>query len=711
MLNLDNKLTLDAAAIKSTNLCDKFSAEDLQRIGDWCWAGYAADKESRSAWERRTEAAMDLALQIQKDKIFPWAGCSNIAFPLVTIAALQFHSRAYPALVSGTEVVKCRVIGADPDGEKASRAERVATHMSWQRLEEDQAWEEQTDRALLNVAIVGTAFKKSFRDNAKGYNVSELVLARDLVLAYNAKSVEECPRKTHVIPLSRNVIHERVLRGTYRDVLEEGWYKGLPQTTGSTARAEKDNRQGVTPPRSDETTDFSGLEMHVSLDLDGDGYAEPYIITLEEVSHTVLRIVTRFDREVDIERVQAGPRRGKIIRVSATEYFTKLPLIPSPDGGIYDIGFGVLLGPLNESTNSIVNQLVDAGTMSVTAGGFLGRGAKIRGGVYTFSPFGWQRVDSTGDDLQKNIFPLPVREPSMVLFQLLGFIVNYTSRISGSTDIMVGENPGQNTPLGTSQMLVEQGEKIYNALFKRLWRSLKEEYKKLYQLNAQFMAEEVDFGAGYKVSRQDYLGNPDAVAPASDPNLTSEQGAMNQAQALLQRAGAKGGYDTDAVERRFLRAIKVSDIEQVFPGTKGTPPPEDVRITLEKTRIAGKVQLSQMELEASQRQWAMELMEERRMNDAELVKLYAEARKLEQEAKGVDADNLTNMINAQVAMAKQRGEALNKRIDQALKFIEMGMKNESTDGGGMEGLVGASGDGGAAGLGGAETAGLEGAVG
>ena len=167
MLNLDKHLRIDETVAKSANLCDRFSSVDLHRIGQYCKEGYQRDLESRYHWELRNEAGMNLAMQmVDKEKSFPWPNASNVAFPLVTIAALQFHSRAYPALIDGTDVVKCRVIGEDPDGQKKARAERIGRHMSYQCLEEDQAWEEGMDRLLLQVPIVGCAFKKTMHDES-----------------------------------------------------------------------------------------------------------------------------------------------------------------------------------------------------------------------------------------------------------------------------------------------------------------------------------------------------------------------------------------------------------------------------------------------------------------------------------------------------------------------------------------------------------------
>lgn len=723
MLRLDHKLDLDEEAIKAPNLSDRYEKADLDRIGGWCRDGFTQDQNSRAAWVRRTEAGMDLAMQIQKDKSFPWPGCSNIAFPIITIATMQFHARAYPTLVSGTSVVKCRVIGDDPDGQKTARAERISCHMSYQVLEEDRAWEEQQDRTLINVPVVGTAWKKSYFSASRGHNISELVMAKDFVLDYFAKSTEACPRKTHVVPLSRNDIHERVLRGVYRDVLGDAWYQTPPTNPRNTQEINADNRQGVSPSPPDETTPFFVCEQHVDLDLDQDGYAEPYIITFERQTGEILRIATRFDRPEDIERVSSGTRKGQIIRVSPMEYFTKVPFIPSPDGGIYDIGFGVLLGPLNESVNTIVNQLTDAGTMQTTAGGFLGRGAKIRGGVYTFQPFGWNRVDSTGDDLRKSIFPLPINEPSAVLFQLLSLLINYTQRISGTTDAVVGENPGQNTPAYTQQSMVEQGQKIYSALFKRIWRATKEEFKKLYILNGIYMepGKKAYGSAGGFAMREDYLGDPDAVCPEADPNITSEGQALQQATALKASAMQTPGYDVEAVEKRYLAALKIDGIDQVYGGLKKFPPPGNPELELQGAKDKAKMELESLKnqsgaakLELEKMKFIATLLEEQRLNAAKITEMQANATKLLADIQGDQEDREINAVNAMIGIAKHHNDVLQGRIDLILKGLDHDRQvtvDSTPDEGRMGRVAGTSNDGVVAALGGMPEGGAQGAMG
>lgn len=659
MLNLKARITITPDVTLSPNLCDRFEEDDLKSIGEWMHELYNRDVASREKWRKRTELAMDLAMQVQKDKTWPWQGCSNIVFPLVTIAAMQFHSRAYPAIVNGRRVVQCQVWSADPQGTEKIRADKVSKHMSWQLLEQDESWEEELDTALLNLAIVGCGFKKTFWEG--DHPSSCYVPANKLVFDYWAKSVDKCQFKTHVIPLYRNEIWERVQEGKYVDVLEEAWYQAPAQIPTDKFLADHDKRKGQEVPTADEETPFTCLEHHCWLDLDGDGYREPYIVTTEYGSGTVLRIVARWDREEDIER----NKDGKLIRIVATEYFTKLPMIPSPDGGALDIGFGVLLGPLNESVNAAINQLFDAGTLSNTAGGFLGRGAKLRGGNYEFKPFSWNRVDSTGDDLRKNIFPLPVREPSAVMFNLLTLIIDFTQRVSGSTDAVTGENPGQNTPAETHRSMLEQGQKIYSAIFKRIWRGMKREFKKIYQLNAMYLPVKMRYGSsGDEISREDYTGSAMGITPAADPTIVSESAKFTQALTIKEAAATNPAYDADEVEKDFLRALGVTDVERLYKGVANVP-----QVTPEKIQIQQmKNEVAMAQLQQKQQQFVMQLQQNSLKLKAEINKIEAQAYKLMEEGKAKAGDQQIQAFRAAIEMLRLQDDALSSQIDSLMEI-------------------------------------------
>lgn len=666
---LDTKLVLNKDLMTSPNLMDKLSKEDLSKISTLVWEGYQRDVNSRIPWVRRMEAGMDLALQVQKEKNFPWQGCSNVIFPLITIAALQFSARSYSNIIQGTEVVRYRVVGEDPTGEHAERSDRIGKHMSWQVLEEDSGWEEQHDRLLINLGIVGTNFVKTYFSPKLGHNVSELVHARDFVLDYYARSVEECARKTQVILLYRNEIYERCMRGIFdKDILSSDWYNSRPAQPRSDGKV--DERKGISPPQADEDTPFRVLEQHRLLDLDGDGYEEPYIVMIEESSRAVLRIVARFETEDDIVRSPSG----KIIQIKATEYFTKYSFIPSPDGGIYDIGFGVLLGPLNEAVNSGINQLLDSGTMQNSLGGFLGRGAKIRGGVYTMAPWEWKRVDSTGDDLRKNLVPYPERNPSVVMFQLLQLLINYTDRISGATDPMVGVNPGQNTPAETSRNMIEQGMQVYNSVFKRVWRSMKEEFKKLHRLNGMFLASKQNFGPNnMEIRREDYAGNPDQVAPVADPNLVSPSARMQKALMVRQASAERPGYDMDKVERNFLKAAQVDNIDDLYKGPDKIPPTPDGRVQLEMQ----KLKVKQMDSEYKLQLGMATLMEQRRLNTANIAKLEAQILEIMETLHIQRGDLKLRAIDTMIQAMQEQDKIINDR----LQAMNGGNENGNGEGG------------------------------
>lgn len=686
---LDKRISINKDVIESPNLCDRFSSDDLTKIGDLVWNGYQRDEMSRIKWKQRMEAAMDLALQVQKDKNFPWPGCSNVVFPLVSIAALQFSARSYSNIIQGTDVVQYRMAAEDDSGEFLARSRRIGRHMSWQVLEQDSAWEEQTDRLLINLGIVGTCFKKSYFSPAAGHNVSEMVRAADLCMDYYAKSVEECARKTQLVPLYRNEIYERVMRGTFRNVLDESWYNGAPGSSNVSYMHSyrEDNRQGVTPPQADEDTPFRALEQHRLLDLDQDGYAEPYVVTIEATSKKVLRIVARFDREEDVER-QGDRAGGRIISIRSTEYFTKYSFIPSPDGGIYDVGFGILLGPLNEAVNSGINQLLDSGTMQNSIGGFLGRGAKIRGGVYTMAPWEWKRVDSTGDDLRKNLVPYPERQPSLVMFQLLGLLIQYVDRLAGTTDAMTGENPGQNTPAYNMREMVNQGMQVYNVIFKRVWRSMKAEFKKLHKLNANYLPMRQAFGDKEFILREDYLSNPDWVVPSADPNLVSNAERFQQAQALRQASRESPGYNVEEVEKNFLRAMRVNNINTFYPGPSKVPPPKDPRVTVQEMKMQEK------QLDLKYRQWELvtKIRSEERKVQAEIKKLNAEVVKILSEAQTNEQELRLQAVQMTLESLTRQEELLNERVQTLLAAGSEEGGAEGSRPAGMGGMAGSSGD-------------------
>ena len=654
--------------LKSANVAELLTAEQLITIGNKVYDEWVIDQRSRDPWETKMKNALDLALQVSEPKSFPWPNASNIKFPLITVAALQYHARAYPALVMGSAPVKCKIWN-DRTPEREAQGARISKHMSYQLLEEDEAWEEHQDRTLITQCIIGCAFKKTYYDPSTGHNTSEYVPVKDIYIPYFAPSLEKASRITQVIYLSSNDVRERIVRKTYIDW--ESWTKPSFEGLG-TLEAAKQESQSIIVATNDPAMPYEFLEQHRWLDLDDDGYEEPYIVTVRKDTKQVMRIVARFNPD-GIKKI-----KGQIYKIEAEHYFTKYPFIPSPDGGIYDLGFGVLLGPLNDSINTAVNQLIDAGTLSNTAGGFLGRGAKFRKGDQSFKPFEWKPVDSTGDDLRKSIYPLPVREPSNVLLQLLKLLIDYGERIAMATDPQVGKNPGQNTPAETSRNMITEGQRVFNGIFKRTYRAFKNELQKLYRLNQIFLEDDVYFeslsGDEGIIHRKDYTLDPHLIRPAADPTMVSDSQKLMQAEILSQRAMAVPGYDRYEVEKMLLEAIHVEQVDKIFPNPKGPRAiPVQPHFKVQVETLKAKVKETEMQLHAK---LAMaKLMQEADLNQAKINNLQAQAVKALADAQGVETGHEIAIIEAQIGAAKAHQDGLLK----AAEIMQKGMAQQTGD--------------------------------
>lgn len=665
MDDLESRLSLEDLA-KLPNIAEKLSDADRAKIGGWVWNDWNADRISRQEWESRMEFAFALALQLAEQKAFPWPGASNVKFPLVTIAAMQYQARAYPALIPGPEIVKCRTFGTPATPEEreqlSDQALRIAQHMSYQVLEEDEDWESEMDAALLSQAIVGCAFKKTYFSPSRGHNESEHVFAKDLYISYYAKSLKYAPRITQVLYFSRNDMEERRRTGLFLewDGVTGDSSQGTPHTPPTVSASDtldtaRDNRQGVQPPPVDSSTPYKVLEQHRWLDLDGDGFQEPYVCYLREDNRRLLRIVARWQPSA-VKKNSAG----EVYQIDADDYFTKYTFVPSPDGGIYDLGFGALLGPLNESINSSINLMIDSGTVANTAGGFLGRGVKFKSGDNSFRPWEWKRVDSTGDDLRKGVFPLPVREPSNVILQLLSVLIDYGERIGMATDPQVGVPTGQNTPAETSRNMIAEGQRVFNSIFKRTYRSLKDEFRKLYRLNRVFLQEQNNFinmslQQSAKVFRADYSLDERVVIPAADPNMTSDAQKMQRAAMVKAAAASAPGYDSYQVEKMYLSALSVLDIEAVLPNPTGPraikPGPS------EKVIIASmKAQTDKLKIQLTVQLKMAELLQEADKTRAEVLKLEAEALVLTAQTDAHRDGQRIAAINSMIGLAKVKME-------------------------------------------------------
>jgi len=730
---LTTPLSLDVDLLRSPNLCPRIPEDELKSLGHMVIEDFERDLRTRDEWKQRMDMAMKLAMQTDEIKTFPWEHAANVKFPLITIASLQFQSRAYPALINGARPVAARPLASmpyiempppaqpgpngqpDPRAQLAQqqaaqqaqmvkrqydalcrRADDIAAHMSYQILEEDEHWEEYQDRLMLLLPIMGCVFKKNYFDPVLCHNVSECVSPRDLVVDYYAKDLDSAPRASHVIYLSSNACYERQVRGVFEE-FDDGSPAPVPHLIYE-LDPYGDDRTGVHNQPSDHDAPYELVEQHRTLDLDGDGYGEPYVITVRYDTKQVLRIVPRFTRK-DV----AFAHDKRVIRINPIQAFTKYDFIPSPDGGFYGLGFGALLGPINETINSSINQLLDAATLANAGGGFLGRGFKNKKGEYRFRPGEWKTVDSTGDDLRKNILPLPSPQPSTVMFQLLSLLIEYGESIAGAVDIMQGKNPGQNTPAETSRAMVEQGMKVFNGIYKRVHRSFTQELRHLFRLNCTFLSNDMPYYAQAaseitKAAAKLYANAEVVIAAAADPFYMSDGQRYNQAVALLSAAqGAPQLYDLYEAHKYYVEALKVPNIDRFLPNPAGPfarPPLPNPKLQIEQLKSQDRQLKEQLAFKVK----LLDLVQKAELQAAQIKLLEAQVVQTMAEAKGVDVGHQIALIEAQIGAAKNKQEG----TLEAIKLLHEvtggnqsgGGDDESSNGGsgGLGAMVGAPGN-------------------
>jgi chaperonin GroES len=624
-----------SALIESVNIAEDMDDDELTQIGREAKEGYEADCHSRESWEKSVDEWTKLAKQVVEKKTFPWPGASNVKYPLLSTAAMQFAARAYPSLIpSDGRLVKSRIIGKDLDGTKTKTAEAVSAFMSYQLLNEMEGWEEEMDRLLIMLPVVGTMFKKTYWDSLKQVNCSKIILPKNLVVNYWAKSLREAERISEVLEINPRILKERQQSGLWLDKIE----------LGDPSLAEALEHTDDTPTQADSTTPYIFIEQHTYLDLDKDGYKEPYIVTFHKATSKVFRITARYD-----DKTTFYTEEDKLAKIEPIQYYTKFGFVPNPDGGFYDIGFGLLLGPINESVNTLINQLVDAGTLNNLQNGFIGKGLRLKMGETRFTPGEWKVVNSTGDDLKKQIVPMPSKEPSKVLFELMGALITSGKELASVAEIFVGKMPGQNTPATTTMASIEQGMKVFTAVYKRIYRSLGEEFSKLYRLNELYTnpntyVEIVDT----EVGPEDFKGDSHRIFPGADPTAVSQSEKLMKAQGLMEMMAQGVPLDPLKVMMRVLEAQEQPNWQELIPPQimESGQLPEKPDPKMQEMQMKG--QLEQQKTQAQIQALAQKSEIEKSSAQAKL------AMEAQSHAQEMQHKQETAQIDAAVATHKQR---------------------------------------------------------
>ena len=530
-----------------SNLAEFIDDQDLTELGNDCIAKFESDKTSRSDWEQTYKQGLDqLGLEIE-DRTTPWAGACGVFHPMLSEAVVRFQSQTIQEIMPAKGPVRTQCWGVVTD-ERTQQAHRVQEYMNYQLLEVMTEYRSETEKLLFSLPLAGSAFRKIYFDPSLGRPTSMFVPAEDFVVAYHESDLDQAERYTHVMNRSSNQVRKLQVNGFYRDVeLTTSHVEDNPIT-------EKYNEIGGVRPSWDDNERHQLLEMHSVLDLPGfedpDGVALPYVITIDKSSSTVLSIYRNWEED--------DPNRLK------KQHFVHYGYVPGI--GFYNLGLIHMIGGLAKSATSLLRQLVDAGTLSNLPGGLKTRGLRIKGDDTPIMPGEFRDVDVPGGVIRDNITFLPYKEPSSVLYQLLGNIVDEGRRFASMADMKVADM-NQNAPVGTTLAIMERAMKVQSAIQARIHASLKQEYKILAGIIRDYTSPSYPYETeeGESIKSEDFDDRVDVI-PVSDPNASTMSQRIMQYQAAMQLAQQSPGlYDMPLLHRQMMELIGIPNADKIVP--------------------------------------------------------------------------------------------------------------------------------------------------
>ena len=536
------------------NLAEELENQEVLNIGKSLIRAYEDDKASRKDWEDQYSKGLKMLGVVVEDRQDPFPGASGVHHPLMSEAATQFQARAISEMFPAGGPVKTQIIGKQSD-KKLEQAQRVQDFMNYQVTNQITDYFNELDQMLFYLALAGSAFKKIYFDNSLDRICSKFVPADQFVISYENTDLETAERYTQVMKLTTNEIKRRQVEGFYRDVPVTQNQGG--QNSSDLVQSTIEKLEGMSTSMSDKIHTI--LEIHADIDLgeDESGLALPYIVTVDYESGQTLAIRRNWKEDDPLKRKRT--------------YFIHYKYLPGL--GFYGFGLIQMIGGLQHASTGALRALLDSAAFANLNGGFKAKGARIEGGDITVSPGEWVDVEAYGDDLRKSFIPLPFKEPSPTLLQLLGVLTESGRRFASIADAMVGQSAGSG-PVGTTIALIEQGSKVFSAIHKRLHQAQGREFKLIYELNGEYLDDEYPYdviGERKTIRRKDF-NDAVNVVPVSDPNIFSQAQRIALAQTGLQLAQqAPNIIDTKEAYRRFLQSLNIPDYQDLIIEDEETP--------------------------------------------------------------------------------------------------------------------------------------------
>jgi len=556
-----SKVNIQEGGNHDANLSDLLPEDITDEIGGQLQSDYQEYKSSRADWERAYITGLDLLGFKYTNRTEPFQGASGATHPVLAEAVTQFQSLAYKELLPSDGPVRTMVMGK-VDPQKEMQAQRVKNFMNYQLMDQMKEYEPEFDQMLFYLPLSGSTFKKVYYDDLLGRAVSKFIPADDLVVPYTATSLEDAEAVIHVLKISENDLRKQQVAGFYSDI-------ELTKPTGTVSNELDEKERQVEGISKSSRIDalYTLLECHVNLDLEGfedvgedgepTGIKLPYVVTIEEGSRKVLSIRRNFAAN--------DPKKVKI------NYFVHFKFLPGL--GFYGLGLIHMIGGLSRTATSALRQLLDAGTLSNLPAGFKQRGVRVQDDATAIQPGEFKDVDTPGGNLKDAFVFLPYKEPSQTLLQLMGIVVQAGQRFASIADMQVGDG-NQQAAVGTTVALLERGSRVMSAIHKRLYVSLKSEFKLLSNVFKTYLPPEYPYdvpGAARNVKVVDFDDKVD-ILPVADPNIFSMSQRISMAQTQLQLAQSNPPmHNMYAAYRNMYSAIGVKDIDSILP-----PPPQNM---------------------------------------------------------------------------------------------------------------------------------------
>ena len=549
------------------NLAEYLDPATLNEISSELLSSYQDDVDSRENWYETFRDGLEL-LGIENDpRSEPFEGASGVYHPLLAEAATHFQAQAYKELLPANGPVDTKIMGASNDP-KAMQANRVKDFMNFQLMYKMEEYDPEMDQMLFYLPLAGSSFKKCYYDPTMGRVVSRFIKAEDLVVPYTATDLHTSPRITHRMTMTENDLRKLQLSGFYTD---EEMSRPSYSEQEDPVQQKIDEIDGVS--RTGRQADYTLLEFHAELDIEGfehtdkngeaTGLAIPYIITICKDNNRVLSVRRNY--------VENDPMRKKI------EYFTHYKFLPGL--GFYGFGLIHMIGGVTKSATAILRQLIDAGTLANLPAGFKARGLNIQRSDDPVQPGEWRDVDTPGGTIRDAFMPLPFKEPSPALAQLMGVLVESGQRFAAVMDNQTGDG-NSNAPVGTTVALLEKGQKVISAIHKRLHYAQRSEFKILKRLFGEYLPPEYPYqvqGAQQTVFATDFDNSVDVI-PVCDPNIFSTTQRIILAQTQLQMAqSAPQIHNMKEAFRKMYIALNIKDIDDILLPDMAPAPKDPVQ--------------------------------------------------------------------------------------------------------------------------------------